>query len=127
MIPKEHETYLIQSALGFVRALSEAYGPDEGLKLWENMNANLDPDIKGKVFFAMISGDYNNVIKMTGVSTGYEKVRTIKCIRTYTGLGLKESKDICDWLEQGVYKSIEVPPMERSKAMSELRQCGVWL
>jgi hypothetical protein len=127
MIPKEHETYLIQSALSFVRALSEAYGPDEGLKLWENMNANLDPDIKGKVFFAMISGEYDNVIKMTGVSTGYEKVRAIKCIRSYTGLGLKESKDICDWLEKGTYKSIEVPPMERSKAMSELRQCGVWL
>ncbi len=127
MIPKEQETYVVQSALVFVRALTEAYGSEAGMQLWENLNHNLDPDIKGKVFFAMLTGDYNNIVKLTGTTTPYEKVKAIKTIRTYTGLGLKESKDICDWLEQGVHKRIEVEPTQRAQCMNDLRACGIWV
>lgn len=127
MIPKEQETYVVQSALVFVRALTEAYGSEAGMQLWENLNHNLDPDIKGKVFFAMLTGDYNNIIKLTGMSLPYDKVRAIKTIRTYTGLGLKESKDICDCLEQGIHKRIEVEPKERAQCVRDLMSCGFWI
>ena len=127
MIPKDHETHIVQASLSFIGAVTEAYGADEGMKLWEAINANLDPDIKGKVFFAMIKGDYRNTIKLTGTYDSRDLVRAIKCIRTYTGLGLKEAKDLVIRLDNGVAQVIEVDPMVRSEAIVQLRNSGMCL
>ena len=127
MIPKEHETHIVQASLSFIGAVTEAYGADEGLKLWDAINQTLDPDIKGKVFFAMIKGDYRNTIKLTGTYDSRDLVRAIKCIRTYTGLGLKEAKDLVLRLDSGVAQVIEVDPMVRSEAIVQLRNSGMYL
>lgn len=127
MIPEEHETHIIQASLSFISAVTEAYGADEGMKLWENINHNLDPDIKGKVFFAMLTGEYRNTIKLTGTYDSRDLVRAIKCVRTYTGLGLKEAKDLVVRLDQGIAQTIEVDPKVRHEAIVELRNSGLYL
>lgn len=128
MIPETHRTEIIQNGLAFMRSITEAYGTDEGMKLWETIADSVDPDIKAKIFFAMLTGEYINFITITGYAQG-QKVPAIKAIRTVTGLGLKEAKDICDSLEYGnkTYRLQIADYSKRSEYIGILRNGGVYL
>jgi ribosomal protein L7/L12 len=129
MIPAEHKVDIIQSGMNFMRAITEAYGIDEGMKLWDGIASVLDPDVKGQIFFAMLTGEYNHVINVTGHIMGADRVRMIKTIRTVDkrGLGLKEAKDMCDLLSSGKPFKIEVDPQYRVAGMNELRKAGFYV
>ena len=64
MIPAEFKEDIIQSGINFMRVITEAYGTDEGMKLWDTIATTLDPDVKGQIFFAMLTGDYNGIINV---------------------------------------------------------------
>ena len=98
MIPEDHKTAVISNGLHFMRSITEAYGADEGLKLWDTITNTLDPDVKGQIFFAMITGTHNDTILLSSVYTGADAVSCIKEIRNWTGYGLKEAKDIVDYV-----------------------------
>ena len=70
MIPAEHKAEIIQSGMNFMRAITEVYGTDEGMKLWDTIASTLDPDIKGQIFFAMLTGEYNNIITINSHRPG---------------------------------------------------------
>ena len=59
-LPEEHKTAIISNGLHFMRAITEAYGADKGMELWDTIASTLDPDVKGQIFFAMITGNYND-------------------------------------------------------------------
>jgi hypothetical protein len=104
-IPEDHKTAIITNGLHFMRSITEAYGADKGMELWDTITSALDPDIKGQIFFAMITGTYNDRVHLKGlgdlaVTNG---VSCIKEIRTWSGLGLKESKDIYDRLRNRTF------------------------
>jgi hypothetical protein len=132
MIPEEHKTSLITNGLHFMRAITEAYGADKGLELWEQITNVLDPDVKGQIFFAMITGQYNDRILLKGLTSmaGNNAVACIKEIRTWSGLGLKDSKDIYDRLRDRTYLSnpsteyLKVNPEQYSQAVAGLRNVG---
>ncbi len=127
MIPEEHKTAVITNGLHFMRSITEAYGADEGLKLWETIAGTLDPDVKGQIFFAMITGEYNNRITVRGYHMGSNKVALIKAVRAVDkrGPGLKEAKDLVDALEyNGQNQIIEVAPTEYARGVKELRNAG---
>lgn len=132
MIPEEHKTSLITNGLHFMRAITEAYGADKGLELWEQITGVLDPDVKGQIFFAMITGTYNDRILLKGLTAiaSANAVACIKEIRTWTGLGLKDSKDIYDRLRDRTYLSnpsteyLKVSPEQYSQAVAGLRNAG---
>ena len=102
MIPEDHKTAVISNGLHFMRSITEAYGADEGLKLWDTIASTLDPDVKGQIFMAMVTGNYNDRIHLKGLHPyGQENaVACIKAIREWDkrGLGLKEAKDMYDRL-----------------------------
>lgn len=100
MIPEEHKTAVVSNGLHFLRSITEAYGTETGMELWEQIASVLDPEVKGQIFFAMITGTYNDRVHLRNLGTGatVNAVACIKEIRTWTGLGLKESKDIYDRL-----------------------------
>lgn len=132
MIPEEHKTSLITNGLHFMRAITEAYGADKGLELWEQITGVLDPDVKGQIFFAMITGTYNDRILLKGLTAiaSANAVACIKEIRTWTGLGLRDSKDIYDRLLDRTYLSnpsteyLKVSPEQYSQAVAGLRNAG---
>lgn len=126
MIPAEHKEEIIQSGISFMRSITEAFGADEGMKLWDTIAATLDPDIKGQIFFAMLTGEYNNIVNITGHNPGADRVRMIKTIRSVDkrGLGLKEAKDMSDYLSNGQMIKLEIDPAVRHMALSELRRAG---
>jgi ribosomal protein L7/L12 len=107
-----------------MRSITEAYGADEGMRLWETIVNTLDGDVKGQIFFAMITGTHNNRIVLKRVGANTDRVARIKEIRNWTVLGLKEAKDISDMAELGKPTSITVKPQEYGSAVVGLRKVG---
>lgn len=125
MIPNEHKEQIIQSGIGFMRSITDAYGTDEGMKLWDTIASALDPDIKGQIFFAMLTGEYNNIITVASRSVHSNKISVIKAIRAVTGLGLKEAKDLSDELDSGKSIRLMCDPKHRHSSIKLLREAGV--
>lgn len=126
MIPNEHRDAVISNGMHFMRAITEAYGAEQGMRLWETIADTLDPDIKGQIFFAMITGTYNDtiVLRRAQASGIANRVAAIKEIRNWTGMGLKEAKDASDTVESGRSVRITVKPAEHHSAMRALRAVG---
>lgn len=125
MIPNEYKQRVISSGIDFLRVITEAYGSDEGMKLWDTISSTLDPDLKGQIFCAMLTGEYNDHIRITGVTNyGNNKIPIIKEIRNSAGLGLKEAKDLSDLLFDGKTIEIRVDPEHRNAAIRNLRSFG---
>jgi hypothetical protein len=131
MIPQEHKPRIIQDGIHFITAISQAYGAEEGMKLWERIAEVLDPSVKGDIFFAMLTGQYNDRVyakldQSRPSAVSVNKISVIKCIRTYTGLGLKEAKDLTDLMSFG--NKIELileRPYQRSEFIRELSSLGI--
>jgi hypothetical protein len=132
MIPEEHKTAVISNGLHFMRSITEAYGAEEGLKLWDTIASTLDGDVKGQIFLAMITGTYNNRVHLKGLgrSARDNAVTCIKEIRMWSGLGLKESKDMYDRLRNRDFDSspsqefVKVKHEDYHKAVAGLRNVG---
>lgn len=134
-IPEDHKTAIVSNGLHFLRSITECYGTEKGLELWEQIASILDPDVKGQIFFAMVTGTYNDRIELRGVTPGgmHNAVPCIKAIREHSGLGLKDAKDMYDRLKNqmdniyGERKSefIRVSHEQYSQAMTSLRNAGM--
>ena len=124
MIPEDHKDAVISNGLHFMRSITEAYGADEGMRLWETIASTLDPDVKGQIFFAMLTGTHNNRIVLRRVGPNTDRVARIKEIRNWTGYGLKEAKDASDLVEMGKPMSLAVKPQEYAQAVLGLRRVG---
>jgi ribosomal protein L7/L12 len=119
MIPEEYKESIIIDGLNFVRVITEAYGAEKGMELWEQIAAVLDPDIKGEMFFAMLTNNFGNKLRVMGVVQN--RVAAIKAIRTVTGLGLKEAKDASDLMQMGQTVELTIDPRTRAEAIRILR------
>ncbi len=124
MIPKEHEPAILQSGMHFMRAITEAYGAEEGMRLWDTIAGTLDPDIKGKIFIALLTGEYNDQLTIQLDMVKYRqyvnRVEGIKAIRYVAGLGLKEAKDLHDNMALGKVEKIKIDPVGRAQAIRQL-------
>jgi hypothetical protein len=72
------------------------------MKLWGQIASVLDPELKGAIFFALLTGESGSRVTIRDYErNNTNKVSIIKAIRTVTGLGLKEAKDLSDILMVG--------------------------
>ena len=137
MIPEDHKTAVVSNGMHFMRAITEAYGADEGLKLWTTIADTLDPDVKGQIFMAMITGNYNDRIHLKGLypMASTNAVACIKAIREWDkrGLGLKAAKDLYDRVSQQTFQSsvsneyLHVDHARYSQAVTALRNVGFYI
>jgi ribosomal protein L7/L12 len=127
MIPSEYRTSIVLNSIQFIRAVTEAYGSEEGMELWSRIAEVLDPTIKGEVFKAMLLGEYGTTVRLSGVTYGYDKISAIKAIRAVDSrrLGLKEAKDaVEDIVDRGGSFVVEIANSERHTAFAQLREAG---
>lgn len=129
MIPDEHKKDVIQSGINFMRSITVAYGTDEGLKLWDTIADSIDPDIKGKIFFAMLTGEYNTSVTISQYKPDANRVYMVKAIRMIDSrrLDLKKAKDLVDELVNGKTIKVEIDPAMRNSSLSELRDAGFFV
>lgn len=91
----EEKHQLIHDSLCLMRTLTELWGSDAGILLWEKISEAIGNDAKGEIFFGMVTGKYMpGVVVINSASNDF--VGMIKAVRNSTGVGLKEAKDLCD-------------------------------
>ena len=107
MIPEEHVEEIISTGISFMESITKAYGSDEGMKLYDHIMSVVDPDIKGKIFFSLITGEYINSIKIKSHNhTIQNKIERIKAIRSVGNYSLQDAKNITEKVESGIPLSI---------------------
>lgn len=92
---------VVSDGICFLQSLTEHYGADRGMEMWEEMTNVLGREVKGKVFFAMITGRSSTRVKFsipvqTNGNYNPNAISVIKAIRTASGCSLKEAKDLYD-------------------------------
>jgi hypothetical protein len=94
---------LITDSIRFLESLGNYYGVDRAMEVWTALGPAIGNDVKGQVFMTMLSGNNSSMrleLSRPGPSCYTAPhgiaVSVIKAIRTATGLGLKEAKDLWD-------------------------------
>jgi hypothetical protein len=117
---------IVSDSLALIRTITTIYGSDEGMKLWETIADTLGPDVKGKVFFAMLTGSYEDGVVLIDKQYDSNRAECIKLIRLYTGMSLMDSKAAYEKAgDRGAKVSLAVDVKDRAKMISELRQNGM--
>lgn len=106
---------LVSASLYFLRALGNVYGSGSAMETWERLADAIDPDLKGAVFAAMLSGTCGGYITIRDVSKTPNPVAVVKAIRTWDkdAPGLKEAKDKWDGL-RNLGRPIKINVAERN-------------
>lgn len=115
--------YVVADGLRFLRSLTEKYGAEKGMAFWHELGHVLGDEIQGEIFFAMIAGTDHDKVTFRSGPTVNQAVSVIKCIRVYTGLGLKEAKDLWDASRMRMVK-IDCKRASQSEFVRELRALG---
>ena len=97
---------LINDSIRFLESLGNYYGAERAMEVWKELGPTVGDDVKGQVFMAMLSGHGNSMrLELSRPAMPYSgpmhtiAVPVIKAIRTATGIGLKEAKDLWDTTE----------------------------
>ncbi len=114
---------VIFDGIRFLESLTRHYGAEKGMEVWEKMGEAFGEEIKGKVFFSMLTGDSSSRVRIqSGGCT--EAVAAIKAIRIGTGYGLKEAKDAWD-LSKIKTVTLDVAHEEKRGMVNTLRNLGM--
>jgi hypothetical protein len=130
MLPDSRKQEIVGASVSFMQTIADIYGHEKGMELWGTIADTIDPDLKGEVFMAMLSGNYRQDklhVRNPYMGSVNNKVGLIKCIRTYDRrrLSLKEAKDIADRLDDSGSEVLEVEPNIRPTFSVELRKFGL--
>ena len=98
---------LLRKSHDLMISITEIWGAERGMELWESIADSLGPEIKGDLFFAMITGKGIGPVHLISINSA-RCVDIIRLIRAQTGLGLKEAKDIYDHVRDKGPADIEV-------------------
>jgi ribosomal protein L7/L12 len=109
-------------------SITDAFGAEEGLDVWNKMAEHIGTEFHQRVFIAMLSGSTSCHIRVVGKDVR-EKGRfidLIKVIRQYSGLGLKEAKDIADKINDGSTETVKIlKSTDRRHFIDAIKPTGV--
>ena len=114
---------VIFDGIRFLESLTRHYGAEKGLEVWDKMGEAVGDDVKGKVFFSMLTGESSNRVRIQKGDC-IQAVSAIKAIRMGTGLGLKDAKDAYD-LSGVKTVTLEVAHEEKRDMIKTLRGIGM--
>lgn len=124
-ITDEARQKIVRASIAFLTDVSNAVDDsDLALSLFEKLSEVIDPNLKGEVLLAMLTGYRSNraYISTTGFNLS-NKVACIKAIRVATACGLKEAKDFVDSMYQHKEYQLELVG-DPQAARNELTQAG---
>ena len=113
----------------FLRTIKSEFGEEKGLEAFLALQEILGKGWGGNVFYQILAGNFSNEIKIVGrtIGTSFEKIKAIKVVRLYSGLGLKEAKDFVEAVvDHGRQQTIRLDDHSKMEiALSELREAGL--
>jgi hypothetical protein len=119
---------IVGAGIDLMAAIADAFGPEEGQKIWTDLSDKFGDGIKHSIFMAMLSGRTSGSITVPGQRDIRDKVgyvEFIKIMRSATGFGLKEAKDFCDEVNHGNTKVFKIDYRKRAECVRNLRELGV--
>jgi hypothetical protein len=117
---------IITDGVAFMRSITNAYGAEEGMELWNTIADTLGPDVKGKIFFAMLTNSHDDKVTLSGAVQGSPKITCIKIIRQYTAMSLIDAKEAYEnAADYGTKVILKVEPKFRRSLIDELRLNGM--
>jgi ribosomal protein L7/L12 len=114
---------VVFDGIRFLESITRHYGPEKGIEVWDKMGEAIGEDIKGKVFFSMLTGESSNRVRIQKGNCN-QAVAAIKAIRMGTGLGLKDAKDAYD-LSAIKQVTLDVAHEEKRGMVKALRDIGM--
>ena len=115
---------LIMDGLRFLESITRVYGAEEGQQVWLKIGEALGDDLKGQIFFRMLTGESASRVWVQA-ATCTQAVAAIKAIRSAAGLGLKEAKDIWDMSKEQPVKIEVTGSSQRRELIATLRGLGM--
>lgn len=102
-----YSQHLLFKALDFIRTANAELGGTLGEERVYAMLDAFDPALKGQLLLQLLFGNVTGAIVLRrNHSTSCDKIRAIKAVRAWTGLGLKEAKDATDIADRGQESTI---------------------
>jgi len=86
---------IVDTGIPFLNAITTHYGKETGFALWTKLCESMPTEVRDGIFLAMLSGQSPRTVRVKGYS-GNNNIERIKTLRTVSGLGLKEAKDLDD-------------------------------
>jgi ribosomal protein L7/L12 len=127
-LPSDASDRIVFGGIELMSAITDAFGAEEGLEVWNKMAEHIGQEFHQRVFMAMLSGQTSCHVRLIGKGvrdTGYF-IDLIKVIRNYTGLGLKEAKDIADGINNGATETVRLTRSgDRRTFLEEIKKTGV--
>jgi ribosomal protein L7/L12 len=126
-LPHDASDRIVFGGIELMSAITDAFGAEEGLEVWNKMAEHIGQEFHQRVFMAMLSGQTSCHVRVIGKNV-YEAglfIDLIKTIRKYTGLGLKEAKDIADGINNGATETIKImKSTDRRHFIEEIKKSG---
>lgn len=126
MEDKDALDLVVTSGLNFVAALTRYYGAEAGAATWEIITASLDKEARGAIMMAMLTGQKSTIVTIRNIPA-LTYIETIKAVRSATGYGLAETKNLLDQVKNGVLPYVTVNAYTygvSEKLRHELRAVG---
>lgn len=109
MANKKYSDELVRESIRFLKLLSKEFGDDSGTIAFKTICSSVDESLADQILLEMLrsdGSDEDNQVKLCGskwpnVSSITEKIELIKELRHYTGMGLKDAKDVVDHIFLG--------------------------
>ena len=121
-LTSDQQSRLLYHSANLLREITTIWGAEQGMLLWEKVAEGLGQDLKGALFFSMITGDYLGDITVKRLNAQADAIQIIKVIRAATKIGLKEAKDMYDTVKNGKPITITISPeVDNSERMEILR------
>lgn len=126
MHDQEHDSLddVIFDGIRFMESIARHYGSERAVELWDKMSEAFGDEVKGKVLFAMLTGETSNRMRVSR-GTCTEAVPAIRAMRMATGMGLKEAKDLWDLT---AIKTVTIDGVQRELSgefVREIRRLGM--
>jgi ribosomal protein L7/L12 len=116
--------YVIIDGVRFLQSITQHYGTERGMAVWEKLGEAMGPEIKGQVFFALLTGEMPCQLRIRS-GTCSDAVGAIKAIRHATNMGLKEAKDAWDLSKTQMVTLRDVHRSSRDNLIQTLRGLGM--
>jgi hypothetical protein len=116
---------IIKASVNLMHAITEKYGPVDGIKLWDSIRENLPEEVSHSLLVYFLSNALTNQIELMFYHNTSGYVDAVKELRSITGCGLKEALDRVKSIESGVACTINVPSsISFSSARNSLTRVG---
>ena len=127
MIPAEFRDEIMLDGINFLRTITRAYGPEDGMRLWTQIAEVLDPTIKGDILFELLCANTNADIVLRKRDEKYNKVLAVKAYRAATDTNLREAVYAINSFEQTNKLEVTLAAgVFRHKIITEFRNAGCY-